>query len=34
MDLGEPIREIEAPAPVEAPVESPVEVPDEVEAPA
>jgi hypothetical protein len=25
MDLGEPVREIEAPAPIEQPVEQPVE---------
>lgn len=37
MDLGEPVREIEAPAPIEAPVEPavedvPVEEPEKVEA--
>jgi hypothetical protein len=29
MDLGEPVREIEAPAPIEAPVETPEETPVE-----
>lgn len=31
MDLGKPVKEIEAPAPVEAPVETPAPVPEREE---